>query len=316
MNSFKTIDLFCGAGGSSWGARNAGAEIVAGFDIRESAGKAYRKNFPEARFFEGDLASMEPEALKRSLGDIDLLLASPECTSHSVAKGSAARSDSSRNTAFHVSRFAAALRPQCIIIENVVSMRSWHRYSAFLARLTKLGYRVREQTLNAAEFRVPQQRRRLFLLCRLDSMPEPVLPKPAAPISARDIIEPGSRYSFSALYDPKRAKGTLARAERAITALGPEEPFLLVYYGSDKAGGWQSLDKPLRTVTTLDRFALVTPTPQGHRMRMLQVPELKRAMGMPAAFDVTSESRRVQIQLIGNAVCPPVMRSIVSSILR
>ncbi|WP_223201951.1 hypothetical protein, partial [Streptococcus pneumoniae] len=57
------------------------------------------------------------------------------------------------------------------------------------------------------------------------------------------------------LFTRDRAKGTLERAERAIKELGPNEPFLLVYYGSDKAGGWQSLDRPLRTVTTLDRFA-------------------------------------------------------------
>ena len=85
----------------------------------------------------------------------------------------------------------------------------------------------------------------------------------------------------------------------------------MVYYGSDHAGGWQSLDAPLRTVTTLDRFALVKPTDSGHVMRMLQPEELKIAMGWPRGFKIKHGTRRDKIKMIGNAVCPPVMREIV-----
>ena len=58
-----------------------------------------------------------------------------------------------------------------------------------------------------------------------------------------------------------------------------EENFLLVYYGSDGSGGWQRLDRPLRTITTVDRFALVEHGEGGPTIRMLQVPELKRPWG-------------------------------------
>ena len=61
------------------------------------------------------------------------------------------------------------------------------------------------------------------------------------------------------LRSENRAKATIERAERAITALGVRKAFLLVYYGSDAAGGWQRLTAPLRTLTTLDRFAYVKP---------------------------------------------------------
>jgi DNA (cytosine-5)-methyltransferase 1 len=100
-----------------------------------------------------------------------------------------------------------------------------------------------------------------------------------------------------------------------MAVLGRREPFLLVYYGSDQAGGWQRLDRTLRTVTTLDRFALVKPTSNGHMMRMLQVPELKTAMGMPKCFRIDGETRRGRIRLVGNAVCPPVMRAAVRSLI-
>src|SRR2546423_11849214 len=55
---------------------------------------------------------------------------------------------------------------------------------------------------------------------------------------------------FRSLYKRGRAKPTLIRARRAMKALGKAKPFLIVYYGSDGAGGWQRVDKPLRTITT------------------------------------------------------------------
>ena len=89
----------------------------------------------------------------------------------------------------------------------------------------------------------------------------------------------------------------------------------MVYYGSDGAGGYQSLDRPLRTVTTLDRFAYVKPVEGGHVMRMLQPPELSAAMGFPCYHKWADSSRRDRIRLIGNAVCPPVMRDVVKALV-
>lgn len=108
---------------------------------------------------------------------------------------------------------------------------------------------------------------------------------------------------------------TLERAERAIAALGEHQPFLLVYYGSDGAGGWQRLSAPLRTITTLDRFAYVRLKNGDHEMRMLQVPELKLAMGFPPDYHLQHGSRRDRIKLLGNAFCPPVMCHIINSVI-
>jgi DNA (cytosine-5)-methyltransferase 1 len=51
-------------------------------------------------------------------------------------------------------------------------------------------------------------------------------------------------------------------------------------------------------------------------MRMLQVPELKEAMGFPVDFRLSRGTRRDRIKLLGNAVCPPVMKSIVEALVR
>jgi DNA (cytosine-5)-methyltransferase 1 len=59
------------------------------------------------------------------------------------------------------------------------------------------------------------------------------------------------------VYVERRAASTIERVEKGICALGEGKDFLVVYYGTDKAGGWQSLDKPPRTITTLDRFGVI-----------------------------------------------------------
>jgi DNA (cytosine-5)-methyltransferase 1 len=103
----------------------------------------------------------------------------------------------------------------------------------------------------------------------------------------------------------------LGRAERAIAALKPEEPFLIVYYGSDGSGGWQSIDRPIRTLTTLDRFGLVTWRKGTPFLRMLQAEELQAAMGFPSTYRFEHGTRRDHVKMLGNGVCPPVMEAIV-----
>jgi DNA (cytosine-5)-methyltransferase 1 len=311
----KAIDLFCGAGGSSWGARLAGADLVGAFDSWELAGKVYKDNFPNAKFYHGRLEDLNLPQVANELGKIDLMLASPECTNHGPAKGNRPRCEASKNTAFQVLRFAETLKPRWIFIENVSSMRHWERFEELISELQALGYKVRHQVLNASQFGVPQRRRRLFLLCDLKCQPGEVKTAASADKTAKDIVNLNADYKYSPLRSERRAKATLARAERAIKQVGETSPFLLVYYGSDHAGGWQPLTVPLRTITTLDRFAVVKPSSEGHVMRMLQVPELKAAMGMPQSFKLLHGSRRDQIRLVGNAVCPPVAKRVIQTLI-
>lgn len=320
-SSPRTIDLFCGAGGSSYGARNAGCQIVAGFDFWKPAVKTYRVNFPDTRVFDKDIKKLSPNKIKAEIGDIDLILASPECTSHSKAKGAAERSEESRQSAFQVIRFARVFLPKWIVLENVVEMRAWDDYDKLIRQLEDLGYVVRDDViLNARDFGVPQSRERLFILCSRLGLPEE--PKPdGIPVQDVSTIINKNTYDFTPLRKRKRAKATLVRADHAIDNLGEKEPFLIVYYGSGKhgSGGWQRLNEPLRTITTLDRFAYVIPYGNGYRMRMLQPEELKLAMGFGPDFKldaVEGITRRDRVKLMGNGVCPPVMEAIVESLLK
>jgi len=311
----RTLDLFHGAGGCSKGAQMAGAEIVAGIDFWRISSNVFKKNFPNALVVDTDIRKVSPKQMRNKIGEIDLIVASPECTNHSCAKGSRPRCEESKETAFQVTRFAKEFKPKWIIIENVIQMRSWSGHQKLLEELWESGYFIKEQILNAQDFGVSQSRKRLFLICSLSGEAKMVETKKMIPEPAGSIIAHDSEYHFSPLYSPKRAAATLVRAERAISELGQNEPFLIVYYGTDGSGGWQTLDKPLRTVTTIDRFAFVKPTAKGHVMRMLQPEELKLAMGFPEKFILDAGTRRDKIKLLGNAVCPPVMKEIVLSLV-
>lgn len=313
----RALDLFCGAGLSSSGARSAGVSMVGAIDLCKIASDTYQENFPEATVLNRRLEKVRPNKLRDEIGDIDLLLASPECTNHTCAKGSAPRSEESRATAMQVIRFAKAFEPRWIVMENVVHMRPWSRYTELIQELKRLRYNVREQVLDAASFGVPQNRRRLFVICDREAVPAPVRsPEAVKTTWVRDVLDPDGHWRTTPLIRHGRAKDTLARAHRAMAELGPKKPFLIVYYGTDGCGGWQPINRPLRTITTVDRFALVQPTKQGHTMRMLQVPELQRAMGLEPDYRMNFGTRRDRIRLLGNGVCPPVMRAVVENLKR
>jgi len=313
-NTFQFADLFCGGGCGARGAVSAGGTPIVAVDAWNVATETYRANFKKAKVINALVEKVSPrQAVGRRR--IDLLLSSPECTNHSHARGNREPVESSRETALSTLVWTKELTPKWIVMENVPNIRAWARYEELVDGLRRLGYGIRETVVCASRFGVPQRRRRLFLTAMRGDVPSAVVIPNQRISSAAEILDPTGIWNESPLYSDKRAVRTLKYAEAAIGALGTAESFLVVYYGSDKGGGWQSLDEPLRTVTTLDRFALIRPTVRGPVMRMLQPPELARAMGLPKFHRFPTGSRRDRIKLCGNGICAPVMRSVVSQLV-
>ena len=311
----RTLDLFCGGGCSGWGAMAAGADIVASIDAWKPAADTYKVNFPRAHVVNQRMERDGVRALlPSSIGPIDLLISSPECTNHSVAKGAKPRDEESRSSGWYVVEAMRKLKPRWFVLENVSALRNWTGYNELVGAMADLNYNIASGVLDAADFGVPQSRRRLFIVG--DRERDPKLPeKSGAPhVPARSILDPAGTWKSKPLYSPGRSPNTLARAEAGIEKLGKGVDFLVVYYGSDKAGGWQTLDRPLRTLTTLDRFGLVEWIDGVPTLRMLQIPELKRAMGLPPEFSFAGTSRRDQVKILGNGVCGPVMEAVVKTL--
>lgn len=314
----RAIDLFCGGGGSSWGAKDAGVEMVGAVDAWDVAARTYEDNFPTAK---GNVVCTRltddsgPDIFK-NLRSVDLIVASPECTHHSIARGSRPRDEESRRSGWFVIGFIETMRPRWVVLENVTPMSDWPGFDELIARLKRLGYKVNIQRLDASDFGVPQARRRLFIICDRAREPEDVIPGSVPLQTARSIIDPKGTWSTNDVYIERRAASTIERVENGIAALGRRKDFLVVYYGSDKAGGWQPLDRPLRTLTTLDRFGVIQWRGDTPTIRMLQVPEIKRAMGLPDHFKLLQGNRRDHVRILGNGVCAPVMRKVIETLLR
>lgn len=298
----RAVDLFAGAGGSSTGATQAGVRVVAAVNHWRLAVDTHRLNHPGARHYCQDAALMDP----RDLPPHDLLLASPECRGHTKAKGKdRPHHDASRATAWCVVNVAEVTRPRWLVVENVPEFRGWSLYPQWRSSLETLGYRLTENVLDAAAFGVPQHRVRLLIVGSLDRQPSPVTPWRRRSVPVRECLDLDSgRWSPVAGHCAK----TEARAKRGRREHG--EAFVMPYYGSGSGETGRSLDRPLGTVTTRDRWAIV----RGGEMRMLTPAEYQAAMGFPADYQITG-TRAEKIHQLGNAVCPPVMRAICTEVL-
>ena len=283
---------------------------VLAVDAWDLAAKTYKSNFPRAEVICSPIEELNPqEFATRHLPDV--LLTSPECTSHSIARGAKPKCEKSRESVIGIIPWIEAMNPRWLIVENVNRMKQWERHSELLGIIKSYGYTVNDLLLNAADFGTPQSRKRLLLVC--DRNGSVITKKDLHSLykrsekPARSVIDWSGKYKCSPLYTESRARATIERAERAMEELGHKKDFIIVYYGSDFAGGWQSLDSPLRTITTLDRFGLVTWKVDTPYLRMLQPPELMKAMGAGSDHLLPYGNRRDKVKLCGNGVCSPVM---------
>jgi DNA (cytosine-5)-methyltransferase 1 len=124
----RVADLFCGAGGSSTGLLQAAQALGLTVDLTAvnhwtTAVETHATNHPQARHVCASLDSLDPRQVTG--GKLDLLWASPECTHHSTARGGKPIHDQSRATAWCVTRWAEALRPKWVIVENVPEFQTW-----------------------------------------------------------------------------------------------------------------------------------------------------------------------------------------------
>jgi len=307
------IDLFCGGGFGTRGAVRGGGRPLIAVDAWDLATATYKANFPDADVITDRIENIDPCLLTHRYAP-DVLLTSPECTAHSIARGAKPGCEKSRETAIAMIPWIEAFQPRWVVVENVNRMKKWERHEELLIALEKLGYTISQLLLNAADFGTPQSRKRLFLICDREgsntTRADLLALHRRQRKTAREILDPAGSHKSTPLYKPGRAASTIERAERGMEELGRYVPFLIVYYGSDYAGGWQTLEAPLRTVTTLDRFGLVTWEKRTPMLRMLQPSELLRAMGAAPSHKLPFGTRRDKVKLCGNGVCSPVMEII------
>ena len=171
--TLTATDLFCGAGGSSLGARAAGIELRMAANHWQTAIDVHQAHFPDAGHDIADISQADPRRYPRT----NILLASPECTNHSQARGVSRKkqnpslwdapdpaAERSRATMWDVPRFAEQMRYDAIVTENVLEAAKWIGWRAWHVMMADLGYEHRVLSLNAMFHGVPQSRDRLYVV--------------------------------------------------------------------------------------------------------------------------------------------------------
>ncbi|WP_409331146.1 DNA cytosine methyltransferase [Trujillonella humicola] len=161
------VDLFAGAGGLSQGFRQAGFRVLAGSDHDPDAVATYHANFPGAEALCGDIRDPQiRERLDELEAGADVLVGGPPCQAFSQVRNHSRLIDDPRNSLYReFVRSVATAHPAAFLMENVPGMDQMGVKSQVLADLSIDGeYRVTAQLVDAADFGVPQTRKRLLFL--------------------------------------------------------------------------------------------------------------------------------------------------------
>lgn len=297
----KAIDLFAGAGGFTAGATAAGVPVVAAANHWRLAVDTHALNHPDAQHICQDLC----QADFTQLPSHDVLIGSPACQGHTRARGiDRPHHDACRSTAWAIIACAEVHRPAFGVVENVPEFLSWSLYPAWRLALERLGYSISENVFDAAKHGTPQHRERVFVVFSRSRTPLKLNLEVEPETSAREIIEM-TEGRWSQIERPGRSTETMKRIATGRAQFGSQ--FLIAYYGNERGG--RSLDKPIGTITTRDRFAII----DGARMRMLSLEEARRAMGFPASY-ILPQQHKPAMMMLGNAVPPPLAQRVLSFI--
>lgn len=171
MKMYKYIDLFAGAGGMSLGFDNAEFENILAVEYDKCFAETYSFNFPEHNIKVADIKSISNEEIKKIVGNnkIDVIIGGPPCQGFSIA-GKIGRNfiDDERNQLFkEFVRFVDVVKPRIFVMENVAALKTHNKgktIEEIIKEFEKIGYTVKCDVLNAVDYGVPQQRRRIFVI--------------------------------------------------------------------------------------------------------------------------------------------------------
>lgn len=177
-SAITVTDQFCGAGGSSLGATMAGCEVKLAMNHWKLAIETHNTNFPDTTHVLADMSQVDP----RRYPTTEILITSPECTNHSIAKGKQRKNlaqldlwgngnridpaeERSRATMWDVPRFAEFHKYRFVIVENVVDARYWVMWDAWIHAMQLLGYNYKVVYFNSMFAPpTPQSRDRMYVV--------------------------------------------------------------------------------------------------------------------------------------------------------
>nr|WP_246382633.1 DNA cytosine methyltransferase [Micromonospora jinlongensis] len=319
------FDLFSGAGGLTQGLQDGGFRVLGAVEFDRAAGESYVLNHPKVRLWNSDIRTLDASKLLASVrlrpGELDLLAGCPPCQGFSHLRTlNRTRDvlDERNDLIYDYLRFVRELRPKAVLLENVPALADDRRMTHLIEGLIELGYPADDgyRILNAADYGVPQRRRRLVLLVSRDG---PILSsfivRPVATVrdAIGDLPVPGN--TGDALHDmPERRSQKVTELIRSIPldggsrtdlALSRQLPCHKKTTGFRDVYGRMAWDKPAPTITTgchnpsRGRFL----HPEQHRAITLREAALLQSFPPDYQFAPAAGKERIAA-MIGNAIPP------------
>lgn len=345
------VDLFSGAGGMSLGAKWAGIDVRVAVEINQFAARTYAHNHPRCLTIQGDLRYIRG-LLNESRGREKLVLfGGPPCQAFSTSNQRTRGPSNDKNLLYkEFLRLAAALKPDWIVFENVTGILergSLHYVSAIERFFKKAGYGVSAGVLNAADFGVPQHRKRFFIVASRDfevppfpsarafplvSVGEAISDLPILRNGASSCKLPYSREAGSAY--ARRMRGRQSQSTNNLVSAN--SPYVIRRYRFIPQGGnWSDiparlmrnyanrsrchtgiyrrlrLDEPSVVIGNFRKNMLIHPLQD----RGLSVREAARLQSFPDWYEFVG-SIGMQQQQVGNAVPPLLAKAVFDVVVR
>lgn len=165
---FKSIDLFAGAGGLSCGLTHEGIESVVAVEIEKDFSETFKLNHKDCFFINDDIENIDFYQLmqKVNIKKFDLICGGPPCQGFSTV-GKKNEKDQRNSLFWQFLRAVEEINPKMVLFENVAGFKKLYKSAAFNTlelELQKLGYQVKSDILNAADFGSPQNRKRTIVV--------------------------------------------------------------------------------------------------------------------------------------------------------
>lgn len=349
MKKPKVIDLFAGVGGMSLGFENQGFDVVIANEYDESIAKAYKENHKKTKMVVGDITSLNlEEVFGKYAGQIDAVIGGPPCQGFSQ-KGQRKTIHDERNFLFkYYVKVVELVQPKYFVMENVPNLLTAENgyFRKELENLfNSMGYQLKMGVLNAADYGVPQNRRRAVIIGKKDAV-APELPTPLdSTVTIWDAIsdlaylnsgegEEEQEYKMDAqssyqkelrggatrLYNhvvTRHSKLALERLALIPPNAGkevlPEEHLTKSIY----SGTWTRMRKEEISVTITTRFDTPSSGKFTHPFldRAITVREAARIQSFPDSFRFVG-NKGSQMKQVGNAVPPKLAGAIAAVIMK
>lgn len=172
MDSLKVIDLFSGAGGLSQGFRDAGFDIISAVEINKNLSQTFKNNFKKTKTFEEDISKIKSKDLLANQSKVDIVVGGPPCQGFSMSgkriRGNGIFLNDKRNKLFkEFVRIINDLKPKIFLMENVpgiLNIFQGKTKNQILSIFKSIGYETKVKVLLAADYGVPQLRKRAFFI--------------------------------------------------------------------------------------------------------------------------------------------------------